>query len=81
VIYDESKELYRRCLMGILQRCITVEEGRKLLEDLHLGACGHHVAPRTLIGNAFRHAFYWPTVVADAIEFVRSCHGCQFYAK
>jgi len=81
VIYSDDKELYRRCLTGILQHCITIEEGRKLLEDLHSGVCGHHAAPRTLVGNAFRQGFYWPTAVADAIELVRSCHGCQFYAK
>jgi len=53
VIYGEGNELYRRSPTGVLQRCITVEEGRKLLEDLHSGACGHHTAPRTLVGNAF----------------------------
>ena len=37
VIYSESKELYRRSPTGILQHCITVEEGQKLLEDLHSG--------------------------------------------
>ena len=53
VIYNEGNELYRQSPTGILQRCITIEEGRKLLEDLHPGACGHHAAPRTLVGNAF----------------------------
>jgi len=53
VIYGEGNELYRRSPTGILQRCITIEEGRKLLKDLHSGACGHHAAPRTLVGNAF----------------------------
>ena len=81
VIYGEDNELYRRSPTGVLQRYITVEEGRKLLEDLHSGACGHHADPWTLVGNAFRQGFYWPTAVADAIELVRSCHGCQFYAK
>jgi hypothetical protein len=46
-----------------------------------LGACRYHAAPRTPIGNAFRQGFYWSTVVADAIKIVRSCWGCQFYAK
>jgi len=81
MIYGESNELYRRSPTGILQRCITIEEGQKLLGDLHSGACSHHAAPRTLIGNAFRQGFYWPIAIADAIELVRSCHGCQFYAK
>jgi len=31
VIYGKSNELYRRSPTGILQRCITIEEGRKLL--------------------------------------------------
>jgi hypothetical protein len=37
VIYGNDKELYRRSLTGILQRCITIEEGKNLLEDLHSG--------------------------------------------
>jgi hypothetical protein len=76
VIYGNDKELYRRSPTGVLQRCITVEEGRNLLKDLHSGACGHHAAPRTLVGNAFRQGFYWPTAVSDAIKLVRSCKGC-----
>jgi hypothetical protein len=45
------------------------------------GACGHHAAPRALVGNAFRQGFYWPTAVADATRIIRSCQGCQFYAR
>jgi transposase InsO family protein len=36
---------------------------------------------RALVGNAFRQGFYWPTAVADATRNVRSCQGCQFYAR
>ena len=74
-------ELYRRSPSGVLQRCITTEEGQALLWDLHTGACGHHAAPRTLVENAFRQGFYWPTAVADATKLVRSCEGCQYYAR
>jgi ribonuclease HI/transposase InsO family protein len=42
--------------------------------------CGH-VWPPPLVGNAFRKGFYWPTAVADANEVVRTCEGCQFYAR
>jgi transposase InsO family protein len=45
------------------------------------GACGHHAAPRALVGNAFRQGFYWPTAVTDATRIVRSCRGCQFYTR
>jgi hypothetical protein len=74
-------ELYKRASSGILQRCVPIPQGRELLRGIHAGVCGHHVAPRTLVGNAFRQGFYWPTAVADASEIVRTCEGCQFYAR
>jgi hypothetical protein len=51
-------ELYKRTASGILQRCVPIPEGRELLRDIHAGVCGHHAAPRTLVGNAFRQGFY-----------------------
>jgi transposase InsO family protein len=81
VLLGDEKELYHRSPSGILQRCISIAEGQELLQEIHSGACGHHVAPRALIGNAFRQGFYWLTVVADATRIVRSCQGCQFYAR
>jgi hypothetical protein len=74
-------ELYKRAASGILQRCVPIPQGRELLRDIHVGVCGHHAAPHTLVGNAFRQGFYWPTAVADASEIVRTCEGCQFYAR
>ncbi|XP_066358161.1 uncharacterized protein [Miscanthus floridulus] len=76
-----NDELYRRSPSGVLQRCITTEAGQDLLWDLHARACGHHAAPRTLIENAFCQGFYWLTVVDDATKLVRSCEGCQYYAR
>jgi hypothetical protein len=81
VLLGDEKELYYRSPSGILQRCISVAQGQELLQEIHSGACGHHAAPRTLVGNAFRQGFYWPTAVADATRIVRSCRGCQFYAR
>ncbi|XP_021309158.1 uncharacterized protein LOC110432697 [Sorghum bicolor] len=74
-------EMYKRSPSGVLMCCIQRQEGIKLLQDIHSEACGHHAAPRTLVGNAFRQGFYWSTAVADATEIVRTCEGCQFYAR
>jgi hypothetical protein len=52
-----------------------------LLEDIHGGICGHHAASRSLVGNAFRQGFYWPTAVSDALQVVRTYEGCQYYAQ
>jgi hypothetical protein len=74
-------DLYKRASSGVLQQCVPIPLGRELIRDIHAGVCGHHAAPRTLVGNAFRQGFYWPTAVADASEIVCTCEGCQFYAR
>jgi ribonuclease HI len=81
VLLGDGKELYHRSPSGILQRCISIAEGQELLQEIHSGACGHHAAPRALVGNAFRQGFYWPTAVTDTTRIVRTCRGCQFYAR
>jgi ribonuclease HI len=81
VLLGDEKELYHRSPSSVLQRCIFVAEGQELLQGIHSGACGHHAAPRALVGNAFQQGFYWPTAMADATRIVRSCQGCQFYAR
>ena len=74
-------DLYRCGANGILMRCISQEEGRELLAEIHGGECGSHSSSRTLVGKAFRHGFYWPTALQDAAELVRSCKACQFHVK
>jgi ribonuclease HI len=74
-------ELYKCAASGILQRCVPIPQGRELLRDLHASICAHHAAARTLVGNAFRQGFYWPTAVDDANKIARTCEGCQFYGR
>ena len=74
-------ELYKRSHTWILQRCIPTEQGKRLLSDIHGGVCGRHATSRTLVRNAFRQGFYWPTVAADAKHIVRTYEGCQYYAR
>jgi hypothetical protein len=74
-------DLYQRGATRILMCCLLTNQGRQLLQDIHVGACGHHVAPRAIVRSAFRQGFYWPTTVADAKNIVRTCEGCQFHAR
>jgi transposase InsO family protein len=74
-------ELYKRATLGVQQRCIPIPQVRELLRDIHAGVCGHHAVSRTLVGNTFHQGFYWPTAVADTNEVMRTCEGCQFYAR
>jgi ribonuclease HI len=74
-------DLYHHGANGILMRCITQEEGRELLTEIHGGECRSHSSSHTLVGKAFQHGFYWPTALQDAAELVKSCKACQYHAK
>src|SRR5438105_2208213 len=58
-----GEELYHRGTSGILMRCISEEDGRKLLKEIHSGICGNHAASKTLVGKAYRQGFFWATAV------------------
>jgi ribonuclease HI/transposase InsO family protein len=76
VLLGDEKELYHHSPSGILQRCISVAEGQELLQEIHSGGLRSPCST-----SSPRQGFYWPTAVADATRIVRSCQGCQFYAK
>jgi hypothetical protein len=74
-------DLYRRGTNGVLMRCITWEEGCELLTEVHEGECGNHASSCTLVDKAFRHEFYWPTALQDAVKLIMTCKACQFHTK
>jgi len=72
-------KLYRKNAKGeLLQKCVSMEEGEKILKEIHVGTCGNHVASRTLVSKAFRAGFYWPSAVVDVETFVHRCENCHF---
>ena len=54
----QEGELYKKSSTGVLQRCISEEEGRQLLAEIHAGLGGHLAAARALVSKAFRRGFY-----------------------
>jgi hypothetical protein len=75
-------KLYRRAAsLGVLLKCITTDEGKEILGEIHSGCYGNHAASRTLVSKAFRSVFYWPTTLKDVEELVRKCKGCQMFAR
>ena len=49
-------------------KCVPASWGKQILLEVHAGICGHHAAPRSLVGKTFRQGFYWPTALRDVEE-------------
>jgi hypothetical protein len=75
-------ELYQRSTSNaVLMKCIIRSEGLELLQEIHGGECGSHVASANLVGKAYKSGFYWPSALADVQDLVRRCKVCQFFIK
>ncbi|XP_020193918.1 uncharacterized protein [Aegilops tauschii subsp. strangulata] len=77
----QGGELYRRRPNDISLRCISEDQGRELLADIHEGECRHHSSLRTLMGKVIRIGFYSSMALHDATDQVQSCEAYQFHAK
>jgi hypothetical protein len=73
--------LYKRCLAGILMKCIHSATGRQVLDEIHARQCGIHAASKTLVGKAFRSGFYWQTTKKDTADLVQKWEACQFLSS
>jgi hypothetical protein len=74
-------KLYNKSITGVLQRCITPQEGQIILKDIHAEVHGHHASSRAIAPKAFHAGFYWLTAIEDAKDIVRRCEACQRFAS
>jgi ribonuclease HI len=81
IYYMIGNDLYKKAPNGVLLKCVSSDDGRQLLLDIHEGICGSHAVGRTLVGKAFRQGFFWPTTLKDAFDIVQRCEACQFHSK
>ncbi|XP_014499249.1 uncharacterized protein LOC106760312 [Vigna radiata var. radiata] len=58
-------DLYRRGYTTPLLKCLSGEEAKYVMQELHHGICGSHSRKRTLRAKILRAGFYWPTIERD----------------
>jgi hypothetical protein len=73
-----SGDLYRRLPGGVLTRCISIEEAKEKLLDVHEKTCGDGGAI-SLYRRLQRLGYFWPSMSAEAANLQSQCLTCQFY--
>lgn len=76
-----DRTLYKIRVTAPRLRCMSQEEGKKLLEEIHSGLFDTHATPRNLVGRVLRQGVYWPTALSDAEELVRRYDTCQHMSR
>ena len=57
---SENQKLYKRSFSGPYLLCVHPEMIESLLEELHEGICGSHIAGRSLTHRAITQGYWWP---------------------
>jgi hypothetical protein len=74
--WDDSF-LFKMGQDGIIRRCVGDHEIQSIMWHCHGSPCGgHHSGPRTA-AKVLQSGFFWPTLVKDCLEFVKTCDECQ----
>ena len=73
--------LFKRHYNGLHLRCITQEEAKTTMDQIHFGACGTDMNGKMLATKIIKLGYYWTTMETDCIQFVKHCDICQKYAN
>uniref|UniRef100_A0A2N9IKM3 Uncharacterized protein n=1 Tax=Fagus sylvatica TaxID=28930 RepID=A0A2N9IKM3_FAGSY len=57
------------------------EEANYVIREVHEGICGNHSGARALAHKLTRAGYYWPSLLHDATQYVKTCDKCQRFAN
>uniref|UniRef100_A0A2N9GBA7 Integrase catalytic domain-containing protein n=1 Tax=Fagus sylvatica TaxID=28930 RepID=A0A2N9GBA7_FAGSY len=73
-----SRDLYRRLPEGVLAWCISIEEAKEKLLEVHEKTCGDRGIV-SLYRRLQRLGYFWPNMSAKAAEVQSQCPTYQFH--
>jgi hypothetical protein len=79
VLLDDR--LYYKSLDGVLLQCLSQEEAKKMMSEVHDGLCGAHQSAYRMKWVIRKNGCYWPTMLEDCFEYYKGCQGCQRFGN
>ncbi|XP_074337280.1 uncharacterized protein LOC141674475 [Apium graveolens] len=77
----EDNQLYRRTFSAPTLKCVDPNVADYCLREVHEGICGDHLAAKALAYKVIRQGYYWPTIHADSVAYVKKCSKCQKFSN
>jgi ribonuclease HI len=79
--FVEGGTLFRKGFHGEPLRCLSPSESQMVMKETHAGERGEHQGKKRLYQCLLTLGYYWPTLMKDAADFVKTCHTCQVQAN
>ena len=71
--------LYKRGFSQFYLKCLTTDKSHYVLRDVHEGAYGNHLEPKSLVHKMVCVGYYYPSMQVDTKAYVKACDKCQRY--
>jgi hypothetical protein len=68
--------LYRRAMEGLLLKCLSEEEAKLTMGEVHEGMCGAHQSAHKMRWMLWRVGVYWLTMLGDCFKYYKECEAC-----
>jgi hypothetical protein len=75
VILDNT--LYRRTIDGLLLECMSSDQSRIAMGEVHEGICGTRQSTHKMKWLLRHLGFYWLTMLSDYFRYYKGCELCQ----
>ena len=69
--------MYYKTVDGVLLKCLSQEEARVFMGEVHEEICGAHQSTYKMKWVIRRSGYFWPTILEDCFEYYKGCRDCQ----
>nr|CAE01655.2 OSJNBb0043H09.6 [Oryza sativa Japonica Group] len=77
-------ELYYRTIDGVLLKCLSADQGKVVMGEVHEGICGTHQSAHKMKWLLRRVGYFWPTMLkisSDIIKVVKIARNSEQYKE
>nr|CAE02546.1 OSJNBb0069N01.11 [Oryza sativa Japonica Group] len=72
-----NDELYYRTIDGVLLKCLSANQAKVAIGEVHEGICGAHQSAHKMKWLLRRAGYFWPTMLEDCFKYYKGCQNCQ----
>nr|AAV43984.1 putative polyprotein [Oryza sativa Japonica Group]AAV44059.1 hypothetical protein [Oryza sativa Japonica Group] len=70
-------ELYYRTIDGVLLKCLSADQAKVAIGEVHERICGTHQSAHKMKWLLRRTGYFWPTMQEDCFRYYKGCQDCQ----
>nr|AAM00943.1 Putative retroelement pol polyprotein [Oryza sativa Japonica Group] len=70
-------ELYYRTIDGVLLKCLSADQAKVAIGEVHEGICGTNQSAHNMKWSLRRAGYFWPIMLEDCFKYYKGCQDCQ----